>query len=154
MYAVHQFFDKIKPTNNQLSGIMYEVYRDFVIDNYGLEIVFKEVARSATTIDMMPVSRCIASLEEDLENLLEDKKGVVAFSVFDEDVESFILPEPTPEQLNYSITGSTRTAKDLQLNKSKYFPYSSLLRIETYPRTFHSESKHSYCWHRNQESLH
>lgn len=118
LFHVSAFFRGLRPATRPLAGAAYQVYRDFRASNYGLAVVLHEVARTTATIDMMPLSRCVAGLQEDLETLLEDGKALTEFSVFDEDVESFVLPEPSQEQLNYSLAGSTRTAKDLQLSKS------------------------------------
>jgi hypothetical protein len=40
------------------------------------------------------------------------------FTLFDEDIENFVLPEPTTEQLNYTQSGSAKLNKELQLSKS------------------------------------
>jgi hypothetical protein len=126
MFAVHSFFGKLGSTTQSFLGIAYQVYRDFNPSNYPLRLVLKEVARTTTSIDMIPISKCIASLEDELEALLENQQGQLLFTLFDEDIECFILPEPTMEQLNYTMSGSAKLSKDLQLNKSTEFVSCSL----------------------------
>lgn len=120
IFAIHNFFGLLGSTTQMFGGIPYQVYRDFQFANYPLRLLLKEVARTTTSIDMIPISKCIAGLEEDLDGLLEDQQGQLAYTFFDEDIENFILPEPTPEQLNYSLSGSAKLSKDLQLNKSTF----------------------------------
>lgn len=92
MFAVHKFFDGLTTATQVFPGIAYQIYRDFFVDNYPLRMLLKAVARTTTSIDMIPVSKCIAGLEDELEGLLEPNQGQQLFTLFDEDIENFVLP--------------------------------------------------------------